>query len=86
VTGKAAVLAGRIMAELREIAMPVKRAEQGWDKARESRTTSSSTVLPSTCTVSTLGWNASLKGLPLLWMNLSRKGLTGTRNSSARWQ
>jgi hypothetical protein len=37
VTGKAAVLAGRIMAELREIAMPVKRAEQGWDKARESR-------------------------------------------------
>jgi hypothetical protein len=37
VTGKGAVLAGRIMAELREIAMPVQRAEQGWRKARESR-------------------------------------------------
>jgi hypothetical protein len=37
VTGKGAVLVGRIMFELREIATLVQRADQGWCKASESQ-------------------------------------------------
>lgn len=36
-TGRGAVLAGRILAELQELSILVQRAEQGWAKARESR-------------------------------------------------
>jgi hypothetical protein len=36
VTGRGAVLAGRILAELEEISVLVGRAEQGWAKARVS--------------------------------------------------
>jgi len=36
VTGRGAVLAGRILADLEEISILVRRAEQGWAKARES--------------------------------------------------
>jgi hypothetical protein len=36
-TGRGAVLAGRILAELQELSILVQRAEQGWAKARKSR-------------------------------------------------
>jgi hypothetical protein len=36
VTGRGSVLAARILAELEEMAVLVKRAEIGWAKARES--------------------------------------------------
>ena len=36
-TGRGAVLAGRILAELQELSTLVQRAEQGWVKASESR-------------------------------------------------
>lgn len=36
-TGRGAVLAGRILAELQELSILVQRAEQGWVKARESQ-------------------------------------------------
>jgi hypothetical protein len=37
VTGRGAVLAGRILAELQELSILVQRAEQGWAKARDSQ-------------------------------------------------
>ena len=36
-TGRGAVLAGRILAELQELSVLAQRAEQGWVKARESQ-------------------------------------------------
>lgn len=36
-TGRGAVLAGRMLAELQELSILVQRAEQGWAKAKESR-------------------------------------------------
>lgn len=85
-TGKGAVLAGRVLAELGELSNLVQRAEQGWIRARESR---DDLFLDGIA----LNLHGFYSGLERIFERIASavdetvpEGANGIRNFSAKWR